>query len=103
MILKFMPKEITEKLLEGHEDILTPAVTEREKFYSSQSCPRCGGSCRKQGDSRTMFTDGDMLAKFYLECLACGEVFNPHNGMIIKMGNVGKAVEPVIPILNTKD
>ena len=97
--LHLMSPEITAKLLEGHEDILTPAATERERFYSAQNCPRCGGSCRKIGDFRTMWKEGEILPRFYLECLACGCEFNPHNGMIIKMGNLGQAFEPAIPIL----
>jgi Zn ribbon nucleic-acid-binding protein len=97
--LQLIPPEITMKLLEGHEDILTPAAVERERFYTTQSCPRCGGRCRKIGDFRTMWHRGEILPRFYLECLACGCEFNPHNGMIVKLGNVGQAVEPAIPIL----
>jgi Zn ribbon nucleic-acid-binding protein len=95
--------EITAKLLEGHEDILTPAASERERFYAVQTCPRCGGSCRKIGDFRTMWQKGEILPKFYLECLACGCQFNPHNGMIVKLGNLAQAVEPALPILKTED
>ena len=100
MRLKFLDPEITRKLLEGQVDVLTPASEDREKFYASQVCVRCGGSCRKVGDSRTMYVDGDILPRFYLECLACGCEFNPHNGIIIKMGNLRQALEPAIPLIN---
>ena len=103
MHLKFLDPEITAKLLEGHRDALTPASVESEKFYSAQTCVRCGGSCRKTGDSRTMHTSNDIVPRFYLECLACGCEFNPHNGMIIGLGNIAKAVEPAIPILKTEN
>lgn len=103
MTLKFLDPQITAKLLEGHKDIITPLVQERETFYSAQSCPRCGGSCRKTGDARTMFRSDQPLPMFYLECLACGCEFNPENGVIITMGNVAQAVEPAYPIVGKKD
>ena len=50
-----------------------------------------------------MWQKGEILPKFYLECLACGCQFNPHNGMIVKLGNLAQAVEPALPILKTED
>ena len=103
MELKFLDPEVALKLLEGHKDVITGAAERREKFYGSQSCPRCGGSCRKTGDFRTMFTGDEPLAKFHLECLACGEVFDPHSGLIVRMGTVGQAFVPAVPILKNED
>jgi hypothetical protein len=101
--LEFLDQEIVQKLLEGHQDVITPLSEEKEKFYAAQSCPRCGGSCRKLGDYRSMYTGEDALPKFYLQCLACGEEFDPHSGIILKIGNVGKAVSPAIPVIKTED
>jgi len=102
MSLKFLDPEIIQKLIEGHEDVLSPLARENEKYYASQACPRCGGSCKKLADHRTMFNGDAPLPKFYLECLACGEQFDPHTGMIIRIGNVAKAVEPTTPIINSE-
>jgi|GEM_PF-2259964 len=99
MDLKFLDPEITRKLLEGHEDVVTKRAEDREKFYSAQSCPRCGGNCRKLGNYHSMYRGEDILPKFYLECVACGEQFDPHSGIVLKTGNVGRAVEPAIPIV----
>lgn len=103
MELKFLDPEITMKLLEGHKDVLTKQAEQSDEFYAAQSCPRCGGSCRKIGDSRTMFADGEMMPRFYLQCLACGCEFDPRNGMILKLGNLAQAVEPAIPILKGQE
>ena len=102
MHLKFLDEEITRKLLEGHEDVLTPIAQETEKFYAAQTCPRCGGSCRKTGTKET-FVQGEMIARFHLQCLACGCEFSPHSGLITTLGNIAEAVEPAIPILKKGD
>ena len=103
-VLKFLDPQITLKLLEGHEDTITPAAQERERFYKSQSCPRChGNALEKVGDLRIMFVDGDPLARYLLGCRNCGCEFDPHSGLITKMGNVGKAFIPTIPTIGSKD
>lgn len=97
--LEFMNPEVAKKLLEGQRDVMTPLSEDREKFYASQTCPRCGGNCRKLGNYHTMYTGDDALPKFYLQCLACGEEFDPHTGIILKTGNVGRAFVPAYPIV----
>lgn len=97
--LEFLDPEIAQKLLEGHQDVVTPLSEEREKFYAAQVCPRCGGNCRKLGNYSSMYTGDEALPKFYMQCLACGEEFDPHSGIILKTGNVGKAVVPAYPIV----
>jgi hypothetical protein len=103
MNLKFLDHEEALRLLKDHKDVLSEAVEQDSKFYASKSCPRCGGSCRKTGDIRTMFTGDDVLPQFNLECLACGEEWDPRTGITIKIGNIGKAFEPVIPIIGSRD
>ena len=97
--LEFLDTEITMKLLEGHEDVISSANERMNKFYAEQTCPRCGGNCRKLGDYHTMYTGDDALPKFYLQCLACGEEFDPHTGLVIKTGNIGKAFVRALPII----
>jgi hypothetical protein len=101
--LEFLDPEIAQKLLEGHEDVVTSANEERDKFYAAQTCPRCGGNCQKLGDYRSMYSGEGALPKFYLRCLACGEEFDPHSGIILKVGNVGKAFVPAYPIVGQEE
>lgn len=96
--LEFLDPEIAQKLLEGHEDVVSARTEEQDKFYAAQSCPRCGGNCRKLGDYRTMHTGDEVLPKFYLQCLACGEEFDPHTGIVLKTGNIGQAFVPAYHI-----
>jgi len=99
MHLKFLDEDETKKLLEGAEDVITPAAEADSKFYASQNCPRCGGTCKKIGDFHRMFQQDGILPKFDMECIACGEQFDPRTGITIRIGNISKAIEPRIPIL----
>ena len=102
MAIKTLDPYIAMKLIEGELDLVTPAQEARDKFYAAQSCPRCGGSCKKHGNFQTMFSGDDFIPKFLLECCACGEVFDPDTGIIVKLGNIGNAGKPAIPIINAK-
>lgn len=100
MDLKTLDPRITLKLLEGREDVITPLAQEREQFYKSQRCPRCDGNATsKTGDPRRLFVDGEALPRYQLSCDNCGCLFDPFSGIILTMGNLGKAYEPAIPIL----
>ncbi len=100
MDLKFLDPRITEKLLEGYEDTITEAAKKREQFYQDQLCPTChGDSLRKHADIRTMFRPNDPLPRYQLACTGCGCVFDPHSGIVLKIGDLGKGLVPAIPIL----
>jgi len=101
--LEFLDPQITAKLIEGHKDVLTREAEKQESYYAAQSCPRCGGSCRKLGDYHKMYQGDDPLPDFYLECLACGEQFHPKTGIILKSGNIGNAFVPAVPIIGNSE
>jgi len=104
MDLEFLDPRITEKLLEGHKDTISPLAEEREKFYLSQSCPHCGGNALdKRGSLNTLFRANDPLPRYQLLCENCGCLFDPHSGLILKLGNLGKAWIPAIPILPDRE
>lgn len=101
MALKTLDPRITQKLLEGHKDILTPMAEEREKFYKDQTCPGCGGNAfTKVGDSRTMIRQGDPLPRYMLQCDNCDCLFDPHSGIQLSIGNIAKAWQPSVPLLD---
>jgi len=104
MDLKPLDPQITLRLLEGHEDTITPLAAQREQFYQNQTCPQClGASFRKTGDARFLFRPGEALPRYWLECEGCKCVFDPHSGLVIKMGNVAKSLEPAFPILPDRE
>ena len=100
MQLKCMdPNEIA-RLLEGHRDIITPLAEERESFYNSQECPNCQStSFTRSTNSNIAFRGNDPIARFILDCQDCGCSFDPHSGLVLRIGNRAK-LEPTIPILS---
>lgn len=101
MNLKFLDPQITKKLLEGHKDIITPLATQRGNFYKMQSCPHCGGNAlQKFGEPGSLFVDGDPIARYRLRCDNCDCEFDPHSGIVIRIGNIGKAYVPAVPLLD---
>lgn len=100
MTLKCMDPEEVLKLLEGHKDIITPMAEEREKFYRSQQCPRCGStSLVRSTNANIVFRGDDPLARYILTCEECDCVFDPHSNLMLKIGNLGK-LAPAIPLLD---
>lgn len=101
MSLKLLDPIITSKLLEGHEDVITPLAEERKNFYQNQNCPHCdGNSLTMQGDSKTMFRGNDPLPRYTLSCDNCDCLFDPHSGLILSMGNRAKAFVPSVPLID---
>jgi hypothetical protein len=101
MDLKFLDPEIALKLLEGHEDVITPLAQARETFYTGQNCPHCGSNAlEKIGNAHRLFVDGDLLARYQLRCSGCECEFDPHSGIVLKIGNIGKAYQPSVPLID---
>lgn len=101
MKLKPLNPEITLKLLEGREDVITPLAEQREQFYQSQVCPNCGSTALKRvGDGRILFRQGEVLPRFQMQCDSCTCVFDPFTNIQLTMGNLGDAFEPTVPLID---
>jgi hypothetical protein len=103
MALEQLDPEIVLKLLEGHKDTISEASQERERFYQAQTCPTCGGNAFQKEAGPQLFRQGEVLPRYLLRCTACDCVFDPFSGIQLTMGNVGKAYEPTIPILDPSE
>ena len=89
------------KLLEGRKDVIGPLAKARDEFYQSQSCIRCGGnSLIKKANAATLFHANDPIPRYLLECQDCECTFDPHTGLLLTMGNIGKAFQPIVPLLD---
>lgn len=104
-----MDQELLAKLLsefevEGGTDVLAEDRSNLDKLYSSTRCPQCGGSCRAEYDARTAYTDPNYLvAKATLRCRDCGCHFDPHTGLRIAQGNLGKIPVPHVIVKPSKE
>jgi len=104
MDLKPIDPRITAKLLEGYKDTISDSAAARERFYQDQICPHCqSADLRKRGDPRTLFRPNDPLPRYQLICTNCGCHFDPHSGIILKLGNLAQGLEPAFPILPDRE
>lgn len=87
MIFKPMKPEEVRRLIEGHKDIVTPAVTEVINFVRHLSCPSCGGDVIEVVNSRTPFKEGSIVPNFLGECISCKVQFEPYTRIQVSMPN----------------
>lgn len=101
MHLKPADPRIILKLLEGREDVISPLADRRDEFYRSQSCIRCGSTAlTRVANAATLFHSNDPMPRYLMECQSCECLFDPHTGLLLSMGNLGKAFLPAVPILD---
>lgn len=97
-----MDPDLVWKAIEGHQNELEPEQRKLDAFYRQFVCPRCKGKCHKEYDAQHAFSDPDTLVpRALLRCDDCTALFDPHNGMIVEMGNLAK-VGSDIPIITGK-
>lgn len=85
MIFKTLPAEVIKLALEGHKNIITPAVEELDRYFNNLSCPSCGGDCRKYLDSKRLFRENHLLPNYMAECKTCGVKFEPYTKIQISL------------------
>lgn len=92
--------ELAWKAIEGYQNELAPEQRALDAFYRQYKCQRCGGTCRKETVVRHAFADAETLVpRSVLRCLSCDCLFDPHSGVRLEMGNLGK-IQPPIPIID---
>jgi hypothetical protein len=101
MNLKPADPRVILKLLEGRKDVITPLAEKRDEFYRNQTCIRCGGTAlTKVSNAATLFQSGDPMPRYLMQCQDCTCMFDPHTGLLLSMGNLGKAFLPAVPLLD---
>ena len=81
MIFKTMKPEDIRKTLEGHENIIDPAVKELESFFKRLSCPKCGGEVMAIVNARKPFKQNEILPNYLAKCKTCECEFEPYTGI----------------------
>jgi len=73
------------KLLEGHENVIKPAVERELSFFRSIPCPACQGTeTEARINPKRPFVKGSILPNKLLHCLHCGAEFEPDTKLISK-------------------
>jgi hypothetical protein len=102
MYFKEMDQEKLRTILSQEEDVLTERSAEDAKFYDNVSCLRCGGTCTIEAHVQGMVRAGTTRNKYMCRCTECGCLFEPHMGIIIEMGNLGRLTRPY-PLIHDDD
>ena len=70
-------------LLEGQEDVLTPAFSKEQAFFRSVPCPACHSQAVEgRIDPNRPFQPGALLPTRYSACASCGTEFDPYTGFV---------------------
>lgn len=82
---KTLNEEQLKKLLEGHVDVLTPLAQKEEAEFKKKPCPECkAAGAYSSVDPANPFVHGNPLPNKILTCLACGAVFSPYTGAVLR-------------------
>jgi len=104
MDFKEMDPELAIRLIEGQEDVLAGEGKKLDAFYRQFHCPRCETAGLQPEFTTPQFAFGDPnvpIPRAALRCRSCDCLFDPHNGILLEMGNPAKL--PVeIPIIAPK-
>lgn len=98
MAFKPMDPDEIRKMIEGVEDVITPAVKAEAEMFELIRCPTCGhtGADPIQMPPKVALTpDGpeivqspfsskSPIARSYAKCQGCEVVYDPHSGLIVK-------------------
>lgn len=85
MIFKTMKASELRKALEGHENVLKPAVEAHERFFKQLACLSCGGEVMPIVNAKKPFRDGEILPNYLAKCRACGVEFEPYTGIQVTL------------------
>lgn len=81
MSFKTMKTEDVLKALEGHQNVLKPAVEAHQAYFRRIQCVACGGECMPILNSKKLFREGDILPNYLAKCKTCGVEFEPYTGI----------------------
>lgn len=84
MSFKTLDSEQVKKILQNHEDILTPAAQKRNKLYSELSCPTCSSASLTPELNRGSLNE--IIPRYYFICNLCDCKFDPHTSLIHRDG-----------------
>jgi len=92
-----MDEDELRSILESHRttpDELAATRNAEQVFIRNTPCTRCGGRCTPSFPGvRSVYTPGSVLPRYTLTCSACSAEFDPNTGILLRLGNLGQAIE----------
>ena len=78
MIFKTMKLEDRQRLVEGHEDLLSEEKRREDRYFSDLSCIRCGEKVFAVLNAKRPFKEGRLLPNTLAKCGSCETEFEPY-------------------------
>lgn len=105
--MELMKKEDVLALLEGVEDLITPAVQRRARFFKGLRCPQCGadgGSVIPEIEPADLehVSEDDVIPYGRGRCVACRCLFATDTKIVVERGNITNAIEPAVALIDNK-
>lgn len=93
---KEMDPDLIHKLMEGHENVIRPAIEKEQAYLGTIACPACGASSLEaQMNPKRPFTKGSILVNKVMICLTCKAEFEPDTRLISKAPSPSGQVDPL--------
>lgn len=84
MVFQEMKPEAIRKALEGHVDVIKPALDAHLSYFSRLSCYRCGGDVMPVVNPKQLFKTNSVLPNYLAKCKTCGCEFEPYTRIEVK-------------------
>lgn len=76
------------------DDLLFGEQRKEAAWLRQHACPRCGGDTSPCfGSIATTFSTDQVMPRNNLKCRMCEAEFDPRTGIIVRLGNIGRAAE----------
>lgn len=92
MVFQEMKPEDARKAMEGHPDVLAPALEQHKEYFKRLSCHRCGGDVLATVNTAQLFKNNVNLPNYLAKCKTCGCEFEPYTQIEVKGPDKAKGV-----------
>lgn len=87
MLFRTLPPGVAQKLINGHEDVLTAAAKSRAESVEGSTCPRCSSPLQSRLHPTQLFAPNDPLPRIVGVCPQCNYTIDPKTGLVLDAGN----------------
>lgn len=74
MQFQTIPEDVMRQLLEGHDDVLSPASRDLADRFQRARCPEDGSPLERHLDPKVPFVSGAILPNYQGKCTSCGKI-----------------------------
>ncbi len=73
------------EIIKNEPDVITPALSEHQKYFASLQCHRCDADVMPILNNKKLFSEGSLIPNFLAKCKNCGCEFEPYTKIEVKL------------------